>query len=316
MITDVLDTMTFATLESSSLVAYLEGAGWQITKTNRDAKGDKSSLWVWSKQSDEEYEILLPLRPELGDYRLRLREAIETLSIAEGRSQLDIVAELTTSSADIVRIYVRSVGVSDSTIAMGDGVRLILNIQKMMNAVACSTIEPRFFYPRRKPTQVVNYMKDNVRLGQSGQGSYVVTVVSRLPPIRSFVNRGQQREIESEEDSFERKVLITLVEAISTTLTASKRATATDDLNGFIENVSHGISANFCAALADMLSSDKSEQRELIITISWSRSRSRPTISRSSVEQRFQLPNSSVPTLRRASRILRSKSREELGFEK
>lgn len=93
MIVTLRDPNILKTLEPPQVAAFLQSRGWQ--EQSRD--GDKSSIWTRRNEAGEEYEILLPLKPEIGGFALRMYEAMETLEIAENRSQIEILADLITS---------------------------------------------------------------------------------------------------------------------------------------------------------------------------------------------------------------------------
>ena len=45
--------------------------------------GDKGAVWVCSPKRGKEYEILVPLRTDLGDYIYRIADALHTLEVIE-----------------------------------------------------------------------------------------------------------------------------------------------------------------------------------------------------------------------------------------
>ena len=93
MIVTVRDPDILKTLEPPQVAGYLQRHGWQ--EQSRDA--DKSSIWTRKNEAGEDYEILLALKPEVSGFALRMYEVMETLEIAEDRSQIEILAELITS---------------------------------------------------------------------------------------------------------------------------------------------------------------------------------------------------------------------------
>jgi hypothetical protein len=62
---------------------------------------DKASLWNCHSENSEELEILLPLKPEFLDFPRRMAEVLQTLEIAENRSQIEILSNLLTSAPNI-----------------------------------------------------------------------------------------------------------------------------------------------------------------------------------------------------------------------
>ncbi|MCL1474597.1 hypothetical protein [Argonema antarcticum] len=93
MIVTLRDPKIIKTLEPPQVAAYLKSHGWQ--EQSRD--GEKSSIWTRKNEAGEEYEILLPLQPEISGFALRMYEVMSTLEIAENRSQIEILANLITS---------------------------------------------------------------------------------------------------------------------------------------------------------------------------------------------------------------------------
>lgn len=78
------------TIEPQQLRDYLQAHGWYEDRPFLD----NATIWLKQDTDRGEFEILLPLRQNLGDYIPRIREAIETLEIAENLSQTEILSEL------------------------------------------------------------------------------------------------------------------------------------------------------------------------------------------------------------------------------
>jgi hypothetical protein len=62
-----------------------------------------------------------------------------------------------------------------------EGVEAVHHVRGLMMAAACTAVQPRAWFRSRKPAQAEQYLRQ-VRLGQTEQGSYVLTVQSRVPP--------------------------------------------------------------------------------------------------------------------------------------
>lgn len=77
-------------IEPKQLQVYLKAHGWYEDRPFLD------NAMIWLKQDKQrgEFEILLPLKTNLGDYVTRIGEAIETLAVVENRSQVEILSEL------------------------------------------------------------------------------------------------------------------------------------------------------------------------------------------------------------------------------
>jgi len=72
----------------------LQATGWQ--ETGR-IYNDAGAIWRLKKDAATEYEILLPLQHDLGDYAERINDILKTLSAVEKRSQVDILSEFITN---------------------------------------------------------------------------------------------------------------------------------------------------------------------------------------------------------------------------
>src|SRR5438034_1338067 len=80
-----------------------------------------------------------------------------------------------------------------------DGAQFFENAKDLILAAACAADTPRSYYPTRKPAKAMEYLR-KTRLGQTETGSFVLTILSRVPPSLSASN-GVLFEIE---EPFER----------------------------------------------------------------------------------------------------------------
>lgn len=77
----------FQRLDPQQVETYLVAHGWQ----QQQRWEDKASIWTL-----DGFEILLPLKPEIIDFNRRMAEVVETLGLAEKRSQVEIYGILIT----------------------------------------------------------------------------------------------------------------------------------------------------------------------------------------------------------------------------
>lgn len=82
------DIGKFQYLDPQQVEMYLAAHGWQ----QQQLRGDKASIWTL-----DDFEILLPLKPEIIDFNRRMAEVVETLALAENRSQFEILGALVTN---------------------------------------------------------------------------------------------------------------------------------------------------------------------------------------------------------------------------
>ena len=290
----VQDRDALTAIRPLEFVAYLRTMGWRQVRTSED----RWSIW----ERDGGFEIALPLTRDLKDFVLRMADALHTLEAVEDRSQLEILKDLQTSSADTVRLRVIHAEESDGTIAIDEGARLVQRARDLMMAGACAAIERRAVFPTRRPNQAEDYLK-RVRMGQTERGSYVVTVISRVPPVLRMPESGHLFELE---EPYERQVTATLCKAVAAAKQAAGNAAATGDFQDFERAVPAGVSANLCDAIRGLGTSEEGD-RGVEIGFSWSRSRP----IEGDIPSRVMFPPDSVPVIEEAARLFRQTSSRE-----
>jgi hypothetical protein len=201
----VRDTETLKSLRPLELVQYLRVNGWQQSQQIPD----KAYYWLGKGITGEELEILLPLRPDFADYTARMAEVLHVLEVAEGRSQLEILHDLSTSNADVVRIRTHMDEPELNGIQLDEGVLLHKRARDLWIAAACATHHPKPAFANRKPDPVLDSVR-KVRFGMSESSSYVLTIIVPVPPA---LNVGDRVPSEASEP-FERKTALTLAEAL------------------------------------------------------------------------------------------------------
>lgn len=258
----IRDIATLSALKPLEVVSYLRASGWQKTSE----RPGKWAAWV-RKQDEEEFEIAVPLTTHFRDFALRMSDALRVLEVAEDRSQLEILRDLLVTSADVVRVRLADRELSDGSVPLEEGAQFFQKARDMMLAAACAAIGPRAYFPSKRPTEAMDYLR-KARLGQTEQGSFVLTIISRVPPSLATEN-GQLFDVE---EPFERRVIQTLATSLMAIRSASDDAASTGKVESFVAAVSKGVSANLCDALVGMGTCADSN-RSLEINFSWSRSR-------------------------------------------
>lgn len=290
----IRDVATLSTVKPLELVSYLRTREW-------DPAGEKPGEWSrWTrKEGNEEVEIVVPMTTEISDFSYRMSDALAVLEAVEQRSQLEIYRDLIVTSADMVRVRLIDSEFSDGSIPLEDGARFFQSAKEMMVFAACSAHEKRSYFPSRRPDQVNDYLR-KTRLGQTEQGSFVMTIISKVPPLLSTGN-GQLFE---NDEPFERKVTSTLAFALAAIRSASDKAASTGMVKAFVSGVSVGVSANLCDALVGLATASDANTHALEIQFSWSRNR--PNQQASPTEIFF--PTDTFPVIAAASRHLKESS--------
>ena len=209
----IQDAKILSGLRPLDMIAYLRANQWQEAQ-----KLEAGAFWVKGDQ-----EILLPLDITLIDFPNRMAEALGVLEKTEHRSQFEIFEDLVITNADVIRP--RLIGVNgDGTISLEQGTAIHQEARNLMLAAACSTIEKRSLFARRKPEQAMNYL-NHARFGMPQRGSYILTIISPVSPKIAAGKDLFGKELETEVP-FERKTVETLARALHATDQACREVAA------------------------------------------------------------------------------------------
>jgi hypothetical protein len=228
-----------------------------------------------------------------------MSEALRTLEVAEARDQLQILSDLSASTMDTVRVRVHDQDAYSGLLRLDRAVEIVRNTHDLMLAAACAAVEPKLFYASRKPPKAVEYMRE-VKMGQTERGSFVVMVLSGLPP--EIVPASQTAEL-GIETPFERQVTGKLSQALTAATTAVAHTVATGKFDGFEEAVQHGVSANLCDALSG-LSLFEGFPHVAFIELSWALSRPVPPLA----NQRFAVTPEHARVFKEVATVLKTKA--------
>ncbi|MDZ4819142.1 MAG: hypothetical protein SGJ20_09240 [Planctomycetota bacterium] len=291
---DIRDPESVAVLRPLEVASYLRASGW----AQAEAQEGRYAIWTLG----DDYEAFLPLRHDVRDYALRMGDLLGLLSKVEDRSQLAILSDLLVTGADVIRVRIADDDLADGSMPIEEHTRTVQKTRDLFMAAACSTIERKAVWHKRKPDQAVNYLR-NVRVGQTERGSYVMTVISKVPPMLQSTNDRLFQEPGEPEQPYERKVTTNLALSLAAAERAAEIAAATGSLDSFDQAVRDGVSANLCEALVG-LATDSDTNRAVDFSFSWSRNRpaANQTISR------IVIAHDRVPYLQEAARQLRERA--------
>lgn len=282
---ELTDEAALSSLPWGDLKSYLDAQGWALV----DRIGDKALVYRPGDGSREAVEILVPARDDLGDYALRMAEAVRILADVEQRSALAVYGDITVSGLDVVRLRAATAD-ADGAIAIEQGVTLYREAENLMLSAACAAVDPRRNYHLRKVTEATDYLK-SVRLGPSERGSYVLTVFSPVQP-----RLGGQQRLELGDEPFSRTVTLRLAEALGAAKRAADRAVSDGAFAPFDAAVAEGVSANLCEAVARLAEA----ARGIDIGLSWARNR-----PAGRGNQRFHFSPDVADVLREAASVFR-----------
>lgn len=251
-------------LDPNQIEVYLMARGWEAQR-----RTPTFSTWTPPQSNADAPQLFLPLSRNPRDFEERLQEFVMTLATIQDEDRDALVTNLRYATADLVRIRLASPRVGPGELPIGDGAELFEGAREMMLAAACATVSTRPNFGPRMPRQALDYL-DQVRLGQTERGSYVVTVISDVaPPEQQHLVPDDAGVIDV---PFERHVTTKLVTALAAAHEATTSILAeTSDYGIFDQAVEAGVSANLCAAIATMGAGQAAAN--LFVSLEWASSR-------------------------------------------
>jgi len=241
----ITDTDALGAVAPNAIHAYLRARGWRHV----EAYGDKGDVYGL----DDAPEIVAPASSDFGDYAFRVSEIVDILGRVEDRAQLQILRDLGAATADLIRVRAPEAE-EDGSISIGEGVTFIEQSRDLLMAAACAAKHPRATFRAGSVREAADYLS-GVRLGQTERGSFVVTLLSPVPP-----SLGTADLFDCEDPRhafahapFERRVAHTLVDSLSAIKEAIALTNRGGNIEVFRERIGRGVSANLCRALSGLI---------------------------------------------------------------
>ena len=278
----IRDKDALNSVSPSALSAYARASGWK----KQEPYGDYSDVYV----HEEAPEIVIPRTDRLGDYANVVSRLIEIFAEAAEADALSLYHDLITADRDVVRVRAAPEGANGS-VTLNDGVSLVTGAHDIILAAARSLWEPRRLYRARPNREVRDYMRQ-VRLGQTEQGSYVVTLLTPVvpPPMQKAALFDPAND-----PPVERRVTTRLIEALTAAREATERTSA-GDADAFPKAMKRGASANLCDAVAMLIEPFGG----IDIGLTWAR-----TYPMETARKTVRFGASDAPILREAARRFR-----------
>ena len=249
----IRDQKALLAISPAALSAYARSAGWTRTERYRE----HSDVYVGEALP----EIVLPRTDRLGDYASVVSTLIGIFAEVANLDELALYRDLVTTDRDVIRV--RAAESEDGSVNASAGVSLMRGAHDMLLAAACSLRKPQPLYRAGANREASDYLK-RVRLGQTEQGSFAITLLSPVvsPPMR-------QEFDEPADEPIERLATIRLADALTAAREATERVVSGDDGGAFRESIERGVSANMCEALAEVIE----PFQMLDISLIWARTR-------------------------------------------
>ena len=165
---NISDRNVLLAVSPMALSAYARTAGWAKVETY----GEHSDVYAGQSLP----EIIIPRTHQLGDYASVVARLIGIFARVAEVGEATLYNDLITADRDVIRA--RAVDVAgDGTVDLSSGVKMVRAARDLVLAIACSLSGWRPFY-RIGANREANEFLRRMRLGQTEQGSFVVTLLT------------------------------------------------------------------------------------------------------------------------------------------
>jgi len=276
----------------SDVAAYLLQQGWVLQNAN--------AQWAEYHKNVDDRTIALevPQHAVAVDYPRSFGILLDDLSRLEGRPPAAVVRDLKASTLDIVRLAIDSAMTRDGRIPVEAGRRIYEAARDLLLSAACSVIDPRPVFAKRKPDDAMKLL-DRARFGQTEVGSFVLAIECSIAP------RLQQPLLPDDGDPdapLERRTSVRLALALQEAEAAARESSASGRFDPFAARTKVGVSANLCDAVAEVIEATTADA----VTASFSFAARRPLAAE--VPRRVVFSPDTAPILREASARLRDEA--------
>ena len=238
------------TTEPERLVALLSGSGWQPA-------GYREKTYVRLQHSDDtgvrNTSIIVPLNRSASDFYLLMEAALETIrNLTPIVWQRSIEPLLGHAAVDIFS-FRKETSAPSGLIAWNDGRVLIDSARRALIAGAKAYMEPSRYFLNRFG-QFANRYIEQILMGQSATGSYIVTALAPTEakvPIRK--KSEGTLELEGVDVVRARDVTSSVVRSLEAATEAIDHFKSSGSMAGFDAQVRMGVSYELVTALRDIV---------------------------------------------------------------
>lgn len=204
----------------------------------------------WCEHTLDGVELLVPLDRFDHAYPTRISELIHNLTVLQGRSAPDVIADVRSQGEDIIRVVLGTD--KADTIGLEQAAHATAAVRTLLVAGARAAEEPRVAYAGRA-SEAVKSFADRLRLGLGESGSYVLRVASPL----QFENVIERTE------PFGRRSVRTAAEACLAAKGFMAHVLSSPNADLDEAPIGLGVSANLCEAIAELATASESDDVEL-----------------------------------------------------
>jgi hypothetical protein len=224
----------------TALSSWLAENHWSATRT----KAGTGVLWARSG-----VEVLVPSSADHPDAALRLRVALEAVADAQQMKVEDLLGALVLGATDVVEWRIVDREIADDGISLLAADRLLAAVRQAV-VVSGASVQHRRGYFGRRVSRRARALADGIRVAQTRRGSFVLPIVSPVPPAPTVSSTLHSFEVERQ--PFPRQALTTLFGALQATSQLLDQVSS-PDVRQANDLVAHGVSYELSVAIASVL---------------------------------------------------------------
>lgn len=202
-------------------------------------KGENSNVYVYNSSYNTN-EIIIPKNKQIKDLNYIMNNLFNILVHENHISPERLLSKLTETITDEVKIRVIHNDVKNGSIPIDDGIRLIEGGKDLAFSAASSVIKKSANYNGNSNSIVKDYM-NNLRLGQTEIGSYIINISSDIIP--------EKKNTLFPLEPFSRTVSKQIIGNLETLLNVVEEYKICNKLEIFDDNICKGISSNLCKSI-------------------------------------------------------------------
>jgi hypothetical protein len=196
-------------LTDANVVQFLAANNW----TRHSSRG-YDEVWIEpGSEGQRVAAVLVPREKRLADYSRRLREALADIARVYDWGLGQLAEQVAAIHADLFFVRVDQYS-QDGTIPFRQAAALLEGIDDLIRASALTAWNPLGSGKGRTPGIVQDFLEQDLRMGHTKKGSFIITVAARLDePAPSVANIGSDEPV----PSFSRQVMTTLARSLDVT---------------------------------------------------------------------------------------------------
>ena len=244
----VIDVDALAARTVDDWSVYLAAAGW--IPALREAGGTE---WV---PDDGSSSIWVPRNTQMRGYATRVAEILRALSEREGRSESEVLFDVTHAGYDVQRLRLLPSG-EPGTVGLVDGSDSLAGIKKwvLSGAIATALGDHQLVLPNRWSGAVTTFMSES-KLAAPSEGSFIWNVITPIGQQGKIALPLEQDESDELTVDFGRSVTLTLYRATSAVKQAVASVVDGNETisDAFSSRTRRGVTANLCEGLVEAAS--------------------------------------------------------------